>query len=121
MNVSELMSKPSCFVDPETTLAEATTMMGEQRVGSALVMDDDTLLGIFTERDILRSLAEDFDAPVHRVSDAMTRDPRTVDAGTDIDEALDTMLAHGFRHFPVTESGRVVGVVSMRDLTRGTR
>lgn len=119
--VRDVMSTNLVSVSPTATIAEAATVMGTRRVGSALVMDDDSLLGIFTERDILRSLAGDFDAPAHRVSEAMTRDPTTVDAGTDIGEALDTMLEHGFRHFPVTEAGRVVGVVSMRDLTRGTR
>ena len=115
------MSTDLVSVPPTATIAEAATVMGTHRVGSALVMDEHALLGIFTERDILRSLAGDFDAPGHLVSQSMTRSPRTVDAVTEAAEALDAMLAHGFRHFPVMEGDRVVGVVSMRDLTRGTR
>jgi CBS domain-containing protein len=115
------MSTDLVSVPPTATIAEAATVMGTHRVGSALVMVDDILLGIFTERDILRSLAVDFDAPGHHVAQTMTKSPRTVGVDTEVGEALDTMLAHGFRHFPVVESGRVVGIVSMRDLTRGTR
>jgi CBS domain-containing protein len=115
------MSTDLVRVSPTATVAEAATVMGTRRVGSTLVMDDDVLVGIFTERDILRSLAADFDAPSHQVSESMTRSPRTIEASTEIGEALDTMLDHGFRHFPVTENGRVIGIVSMRDLTRGTR
>jgi CBS domain-containing protein len=115
------MSTHLVSVPPTTTIAEAATVMGTNRVGSALVMDGPSLLGIFTERDVLRSLAADFDAPGHQVSESMTRNPRTVEAGADVGEALDAMLAHGFRHFPVMEDGAVVGIVSMRDLTRGTR
>jgi len=115
------MSADLVSVSPTATIAEAATVMGTRRVGSALVMDGDELIGIFTERDILRALAGDFDAPGHQVSGSMTRNPRTVDPATDVGEALDTMLQHGFRHFPVMDDGRVIGIVSMRDLTRGSR
>jgi CBS domain-containing protein len=115
------MSTELVTVDVGATIAEAATVMGTHRVGSALVMGGDSLLGIFTERDVLRALASDFDAPSHLVSEAMTKHPHTVDAGTELGDALDRMLEHGFRHFPVTADGRVVGIVSMRDLTRGTR
>jgi CBS domain-containing protein len=121
VTVGDVMSTDLVSVSPTTTIAEAATVMGTRRVGSALVMDGDHLLGIFTERDILRALAGDFDAPGHRVTGSMTRDPRTVESAVDAGEALDTMLEHGFRHFPVTAGGRVVGIVSMRDLTRVSR
>jgi CBS domain-containing protein len=119
--VRDVMSTDLVSVSPTATVAEAATVMGTRRVGSALVMDAHVLLGIFTERDILRSLAADFDAPSHQVSESMTRSPRTIDASMDIGEALDTMLEQGFRHFPVTDGDRVIGIVSMRDLTKGTR
>src|SRR5439155_26975475 len=62
MNVGDLMSKPSCFVDSETTLAEETTMMGEQRVGSAPILQGERLTGILTERDIVRAMSTAHDA-----------------------------------------------------------
>ena len=75
-------------------------------MGAALVMDGDGLAGIFTERDILRALASDFDAAGHLVSHWMTQDPFALDAGTRAtNAALDLMLEHGFRHVPVVDAG----------------
>lgn len=118
MNVSELMSKPTCFVDAETTLAEATTMMGEQRVGSALVMDSDQLVGILTERDIVRAMSTAHDAPARPVVEWMTKNPITTTGDTPVREALRTMVEGGFRHLPITEGEAVVGVLSMRDIAK---
>ena len=118
MNVGELMSKPSCFVDPETTLAEATTMMGEQRVGSALVMDGERLAGILTERDIVRAMSTAHDAPMRPVIEWMTKHPTTTSPATAVREALRVMVEGGFRHLPVTEAESVVGILSMRDIAK---
>ena len=118
MNVGDLMSKPTCFVDPETTLAEATTMMGEQRVGSALVMSGDRLNGILTERDIVRAMSTAHDAPARPVIEWMTKRPTTVPPDTAVREALRIMVDGGFRHLPVTEGEAVVGVLSMRDIAK---
>jgi CBS domain-containing protein len=115
--VGDIMSSGLFSIDPNSTVAEAATVMGERRIGSALVMEGDTLLGIFTERDIVRALGEHFDAAGHPVSDWMTPDPVTVDPSTPVEEALRMMLDRNFRHLPVTEGGRVSGIVSMRDLT----
>jgi CBS domain-containing protein len=115
--VAELMNKGLFTVEPATTVAEAATMMGERRVGSALVMDGDALLGIFTERDIVRALGEHFDAAKHQVAEWMTRDPITVPPDTPAKDALKTMLDGGFRHLPVKDGEQVIGVVSMRDLS----
>lgn len=104
-------------VTPSTTVAEAATMMGERRVGSALVMEDDRLLGIFTERDIVRALGQDFGAAERPVSEWMTSEPTTVPPETPASEALKTMLDGGFRHLPVSEGDRVIGIVSIRDLS----
>ena len=118
MNISELMSKPSCVVDPETTLAEATTMMGEQRVGSALVMDGERLAGILTERDIVRAMSNAHDAPARPVVEWMSKHPTTAPGDTPVREALRTMVEGGFRHLPVVDGETVVGVISMRDIAK---
>ena len=116
-SVGDIMT-PSLFsIEPTTTVAEAATVMGERRIGSALVMEADRLLGIFTERDIVRALGEHFDAAGHAVSEWMTPDPVTVPPSTPAQDALGTMLARGFRHLPVADGDAVVGIVSMRDLT----
>ncbi|MFN2543671.1 MAG: CBS domain-containing protein [Actinomycetota bacterium] len=118
--VGEIMSKDLITVDPTASVAEAATVMGEHHAGSALVMEGDSLAGIFTERDIVRALGEHFDAAGHPVSEWMTRDPVTMPSDSAIEDALDRMLAGGFRHLPVMDGDRVVGLVSMRDLTKAT-
>ena len=116
--VSEIMTGSVFTIDPTMTVAEAATVMGERKIGSALVMDGERLAGIFTERDIVRALGEHFDAAGHPVSEWMTADPQTAPPDMTAEEALRTMLDRGFRHLPVADGDRVVGIVSMRDLSR---
>ena len=114
--VREVMTTELVMVEPTATVAEAATVMGGHHVGSAVVCEQGALTGIFTERDILKALSQDFDAPGHPVSNWMTRDPTTVDPDMAVEAALDLMLARGFRHLPVMEGRTVLGMVSMRDL-----
>jgi CBS domain-containing protein len=116
-SVGEIMSTGLFAIEPATTVAEAATVMGERRIGSALVMESDRLVGIFTERDIVRALGEHFDAAGHSVSEWMTPDPVTVSPSTAAEDALKLMLDGNFRHLPVEDGGRISGIVSMRDLT----
>jgi CBS domain-containing protein len=115
--IGEVMSTQLVTVEPSATVAEAATVMGERHVGSALVMDSGKFVGIFTERDIVRALSQHFDAPGHQIADWMSRGPTTIRTGASVEEALDVMLSKGFRHLPVEESGTVVGIVSIRDLS----
>jgi CBS domain-containing protein len=115
--IRDIMTSTLVTVDRDTTVAQAATVMAEKRVGSALVLDGDSLVGIFTERDIVRALSQDFDAPGHPISHWMTADPMTITPESSPEDALDTMLSRGFRHLPVLDGGKVLGVVSIRDLS----
>jgi CBS domain-containing protein len=118
--VREVMSTALVTVNPSAMMSEAARVMSEAGVGSALVLDGDSLVGIFTERDILRVFEQMHADPgrVAPVSNGMTRDPETIDPDASVGTAMDLMLDRGFRHLPVTEGGVLVGVVSMRDLAR---
>jgi CBS domain-containing protein len=118
--VRDILSTKLVSVGPSATVAEAATVMGERHVGSALVMEGESLIGIFTERDIVRALSQDFDAPGHSVSPWMTKNPKTIGAEADVKEALDMMLTGGFRHVPVVDGERVVGIISMRDISKAS-
>ena len=120
--IREVMSTELVTVAREATVAEAATVMGGSHVGAALVLHPDgSLAGIFTERDILRALASDFDAAGHVVEQWMSGEPRTIAPAADVREALEMMLEEGFRHLPVLDDGRLVGVVSIRDLSASGR
>jgi CBS domain-containing protein len=118
VSIRDVMSTDLITVTPSTTIAEAATVMSTRGVGSALVMEGDRLVGIFTERDTLRAVAGEFDGEQHQVREFMTADPTTIGVDAPANEALESMFAFGFRHLPVMEAGQVVGIVSMRDVMR---
>jgi CBS domain-containing protein len=119
--VREIMSAELVTVDPSVNLMQAAHLMSVGHVGSVLVLEDGSLVGIFTERDILQALAAHPKADSARtssVSKGMTRDPVTINPDASVGEALDLMLSRGFRHLPVMQGDTLVGVVSMRDLAK---
>jgi CBS domain-containing protein len=99
-----------------TTVAEAARLMTEARVGAILVLRKEKLVGIFTERDALnRVLAVGLD-PLHtKLAQVMTPRPDSIAPDKPFGHALIMMFEHGYRHMPVVENGKPVGVVSMRD------
>jgi CBS domain-containing protein len=100
----------------EITVAAAARLMKERRIGALLVVHDGRLAGIFTERDALfRVVAEGRDPAKTRVADVMTANPRTITPDRPFGHALHLMYEGGFRHVPVVDNGRPVGVVSARD------
>lgn len=101
---------------PSTTVGEAARLMAQRKVGAVLVVDHDKLVGIFTERDaVFRVIAQDRDARTARLADVMTPSPKTISPDKSFGYALLVMHENGFRHLPVLESGKLVGVVSARN------
>lgn len=119
--VRDVMTAEPVTVEPTTNLMEAARAMSAAHAGSVLVMRGGSLAGIFSERDIMRALSDSPSADAGRVSHVarwMTPDPTTIGPEATAGQALDVMLAGGFRHLPVVDEGVLVGVVSMRDLVR---
>jgi len=114
VTVGERMSRELATVSRAATLREAAEHMVERRVGSLLVFDGERLVGILTERDVLKAVAGGtVDAAV---TDWMTSNPETIEPGDTLEHAAVVMVHGGFRHLPVAEGPQVVGVVSMRDV-----
>jgi phosphoserine phosphatase RsbU/P len=117
--VREIMSADLLMIEGHDRVATAATVMEAARVGSALVMDHDTLVGIFTERDILHALKRNPAAALESaVSRWMTKDPMTIGPDVTVRQALAKMMKGGFRHLPIVEHKHVIGIVSLRDLAR---
>jgi len=116
MKVSDIMSRSLTVVEPEATLGEAATVMGEHKVGSVLVSEGEKVVGILTERDIVRALSSEHDAPMRPVIEWMTKDPQTTAPDADVRDALRTMVDGRFRHLPVLDGGKAVGMLSIRDV-----
>jgi CBS domain-containing protein len=115
--VETVMSTDLLRVDGGATLAEAARRMDERRVGAALIFDAERLTGILTERDVLRAVAGDA-AASGTVADWMTRHPETIEPSASTGLAASLMIHGGFRHLPVADGERIVGMISIRDLMR---
>jgi len=104
---------------PEATVFEVARTMTEGRVGAVPILDGDTIVGIFSERDLMqRVVVAGRDPKTTRVSEVMTREVVTAMPDESVDASLEKMKRAGCRHLPVVDSGRVLGVISMRDLLR---
>jgi CBS domain-containing protein len=109
-------------VAPEDTLGEVAERMSAVNVGAVIVKDYGRLIGILTERDMLKAMAARVHTSEARVRQWMTEDPLTASAEMDVEEAAQIMLEHNFRHLPVLEdSGLVVGLVSLRRVVAATK
>ena len=98
------------------TVREAAKQMARRKVGAILVVEHESLIGIFTERDaVFRVIAQDRDSRAARLADVMTPSPKTVTPDKSFGYALLLMHENGFRHLPVLENGKLVGIVSARN------
>lgn len=116
MELRELLSGEIETVSAETTVIDAAIQMQDAGVGSLAVMTDDEFSGIFTERDILRMVAAGEDAASETVISWMTMYPDAFLPDMDVKEAADWMLAAGYRHLPVVDEGKLVGMASIKDI-----
>ena len=119
--LKDLMTEDVLAVAPEDTLGETATKMVDRGVGSVVVSDFGRLIGILTERDLLKAMAARVHTSEARVRQWMTEDPITAGVDMPLDEAAKIMLDNGFRHLPVVDEGQVVGVVSLRRVVAQTQ
>lgn len=117
MKVCDIPTKPILTVLPDALVSFCVEKMNQRCVGSILVMNDKSLLGIFTERDVLHMLPIGIDRKLGLpVSDFMTCNPVTVHPSAGLQEAEMLMKTGKFRHLPVVESGQVLNVISSKDI-----
>jgi len=123
--ISEVGRRPIAEVDrrrpvrvkPTTSLGDVVMLLRKHRRGAVLVEDESGLIGIFSERDVMKRIDHSSmtwrDTPV---VDVMTKSPKTIRTNQTIDEAITLMIAGKYRHLPVIEDGSVIGILSIRDL-----
>jgi len=116
VQLRDLMNARVATTTPETPVSDAATGMVEANVGSAVVLQGRFLVGILTERDVLRAAASGQDLSASLVSEWMTPDPQAASPETSAEEAAQIMLLQGFRHLPILDGRTICGVVSLRDL-----
>jgi CBS domain-containing protein len=117
--VADLMVKDVLTVEPSDTIGEAAEKMNASNVGAVVVMEDMVrIVGIVTERDLLRAVASRARAAEARVRQWMTPNPVTISPDLTVEEAAKIMFDNNFRHLPVVKDGRALGIVSLRLLAR---
>ena len=120
--LADVMRTEVIDVAPEDTLGEVAERMSAVNVGAVVVKDYGRLIGILTERDMLKAMAARVHTSEARVRQWMTEDPITVPTDTDLEEAAKIMLENGFRHLPVIgELGQVIGIASLRRVVGATQ
>lgn len=106
-------------VPPNLTIAAAVQEMNRHKIGAVVVLADGRLVGIFTERDVLsRVVAANLDPKTTPIEQVMTRDPVTVPSTTTVEEVMTLFTNRRFRHLPVMDGGRLMGLISIGDILR---
>ena len=120
--LADVMRTEVIDVAPEDTLGEVAERMSAVNVGAVVVKDYGRLIGILTERDMLKAMAARVHTSDARVREWMTEDPLTASAEMDVEEAARVMLEHNFRHLPIVDdNGAVIGLVSLRRVVAATQ
>src|SRR5574337_1310876 len=119
--LSDVVKPDFIDVAPEDTLGEVAERMTKKNVGAVVVKDHGRMIGILTERDMLRAMAARVHTSDARVRTFMTPDPITAAPDMDLDEAAQIMLDHGSRHLPVVDGSNVLGIASLRRVLGGRR
>jgi CBS domain-containing protein len=117
VRVEEIMTQAAVTDATNVPLASVAELMWRQQTGSVLMLDDRRIVGIVTERDVLRTVAAGKDAASVLVGDVMTTDVITTSPDTSVRDAARIMAQHWIRHLPVVENGQLVGIISQRDIT----
>ena len=114
--VERLVSGPVVEAHTDDTLTRIAELMIEDSIGLVVIRDQNPIVGVVSERDIVAAVADGVDFESERAADVMAMDTVTIDAASPISEARTMMETGGMRHLPVLKEGRVIGVVSIRDL-----
>jgi len=116
MKLGALVGGSATVIGSEATLGDAADALVQDGVGSLGVIVDRRLVGIITERDLVRALAAGVDSETELVVDWMAEAPDTFSPDTDVEEAARWLLEVGYRHMPVMSGGELLGIVSIRDI-----
>jgi CBS domain-containing protein len=118
--IAEVMNRSVLTVDPTSSIGEAAEKMIEAGVGAVVVMEDMArIVGIITERDLMRAVAQRARAAEARVRQWMTESVVTIEPDTEIKDAAKMMFEKNFRHLPVVnKEGRLMGIASLRRLSQ---
>jgi len=115
MRVKEILKK-AVTVQAAVSLKDAAKLMVSDNIGSLIVMDGDSIAGIITERDMLKSVCESTETLRHPVSEFMSKELITVNSHQQIDDAANMMSQHNIKKLPVVDDGKLMGIITSTDI-----
>jgi CBS domain-containing protein len=118
-SVSDVMSVQPVFVEPETPLRRITEVLTDEAVGAVVVLGASGLVGLVSERDVVRAIANGADPDIMWAADVMAQDLVSTTSDEPLFSVMLAMAEHSVRHVPVVDEGELVGMVSARDVIRG--
>ena len=122
MSVQEILKDKAnsiLSIDESHTVLQAAKMMAEAKIGSVIVTFEGKLAGIFTERDLMRIVAQQYEAiPSLKLKEVMTTQLTVAGPNDEIDDILNTMISKRFRHMPVLDGEKIVGLISIGDIVK---
>ncbi|PZF83924.1 CBS domain-containing protein [Jiangella anatolica] len=116
MRVAEIMTSATITDSTSGTLRSAAEQMWKQQTGSVVIVEGDAIVGIVTERDVMRAVGRGADPDQAPIAEVMTRDVITVEPDTHVRDAARLMAQHWIRHLPIVENGKLAGILSQRDV-----
>jgi len=116
MLVREVMNKNVITVKPDVTIKEAAGIMSNYHIGSLVVLENNKLLGILTERNVLVSVADGKDPELTTVEEVMTKKVITIDPSKTIEDAVALMIEHNIKKLPVVDGDKLVGIITASDI-----
>ncbi|SDU47866.1 CBS domain-containing protein [Jiangella alkaliphila] len=116
MRVAEIMTSATITDSTTGTLRSAAEQMWKQQTGSVVIVEGDTIVGIVTERDVMRAVGRGADPDEALIAEVMTRDVVTAEPDTHVREAARLMAQHWIRHLPIVDDGKLAGILSQRDV-----
>jgi CBS domain-containing protein len=118
-NILQTKTDTSIFVTPETTVFRSLQLMVEKNIGALLVLDQDTFVGIFTERDYARKvILKGKSSKQTPIREIMTENPLTVNSDNTIEECMWLMTNRFIRHLPVIDNNKLTGIISIGDVVK---
>ena len=117
--IEKLAPPEPLIVKPDSTIKEAVELMIKHGHGSVLVVDNEELIGIFTERDLLKRVVRArLDVNTNKISEVMTSEPQSLSGSDSIAYALNRMAVHSIRHIPIITDSKVSGFISVRGMLK---
>jgi len=120
--LKDIMIRDVITISPDKTAQDAARLMAEHGIGSVVVMDSDKVIGIITERDLVRKVcAKDIPSSKVKIQDIMSTPIITAEPDLPIEAAVQRMFNNKIRRLPIVENGRLVGIVTISDIAKHMR